>query len=103
MVPHQRRVLSVIQITGVLPNLRDNSIRCERSHRLAPPPGRTQGETIMRKFIIAIAIFGALVSFAGSSAVTALSQSEFAAPRVSAHHQIKVNDTVRTVRPAHGR
>jgi hypothetical protein len=37
------------------------------------PAGRTQGETIMRKFIISIAAFGALISFAGSFAVTALS------------------------------
>ena len=55
----------------------------------------------MRKFIISIATFGALISFAGSSAVTALSQSQLATPVASAHHQMTVKDTVRTVHPAH--
>jgi hypothetical protein len=55
----------------------------------------------MRKFIISLAAVSALISFAGSSAVTALSQSQFAATTTSAHHQIKVNDAVRTVHPAH--
>jgi hypothetical protein len=91
----------VIQITRVLSNSRDNGIRCERSHRLAPP-GRTQGETIMRKFIISIATLAALTTFASmSSAVTGLSEAHFAAPMTSAHHQFRVKDAVRTVHPAH--
>jgi hypothetical protein len=56
----------------------------------------------MRKFIISIATFGALISFAGTSAVTALSQSQLVTPtRASAHHQMTVKDAVRTVHPAH--
>jgi hypothetical protein len=53
----------------------------------------------MRNFFISIATFAAL-SFAGTSAVTAVNQAQFAAP-TSAHHQIKVNDAVRTLHPAH--
>ena len=93
-------VFSVIQITGVLSNSRDN--RSDASGHIAWPKGRTQGETIMRKFIISITTFGALTTFAGmSSAVTGLSETHFAAPMTSAHHQFRVNNAVRTVRPAH--
>jgi hypothetical protein len=35
------------------------------------------------------------------SAVTALTEAQSAAPTASTHHQIRVNDAVRTVRPAH--
>jgi hypothetical protein len=55
----------------------------------------------MRKFIISLATFGALIGFAGTSAVTALSQSEFASATTSAHHQITVKGAVRMAHPAH--
>jgi hypothetical protein len=54
----------------------------------------------MRNFIISIATLGALISFAGTS-VTALTQAQFAGTTTSAHHQMKVNNAVRTVHPAH--
>jgi hypothetical protein len=55
----------------------------------------------MRKFIISFATVATLISFAGTSAVTAVSQSQFGAATASAHHQITVKDAVRTVHPAH--
>ena len=56
----------------------------------------------MRKFIISIATLAALTTFAGmSSAVATLSETHFASSVTSAHHQFRVNDTVRTVHPAH--
>ena len=55
----------------------------------------------MRKFIVSIATIAVLISFAGTSAVTAVSQSQFAAAAASAHHQMSVKDSVRTVHPAH--
>ena len=55
----------------------------------------------MRRFIISIATLAALIGFAGSSAVAALTQAQFAATTTSTHHQMKVNNAVRTVHPAH--
>ena len=55
----------------------------------------------MRKFIISFATVAALISFAGTSAVTAVIQSQFGAPTASAHHQMTVKNAVRTVHPAH--
>jgi hypothetical protein len=93
-------VFSVIQITGVLSNSRDN--RSDASGHISWPKGRTQGETIMRKFIISITTLAALTTFAGmSSAFTGLSETHFIAPMPIAHHQFRVKDTVRTVHPAH--
>jgi hypothetical protein len=69
------------------------------SGHIAWPAGPNLGETIIRKFIISLATFGALISFAGNSAVTALSQSQFVPAQTSAHHHIKVNDAVRTLHP----
>ena len=55
----------------------------------------------MRKFIISFATVVTLIGFAGTSAVTAVSQSQFAAAAASAHHQMAVKEAVRTVHPAH--
>jgi hypothetical protein len=56
----------------------------------------------MRTFMISIAAFAAVITFAGMpTAVTALTEAQLAAPPVSAHHQMTVKDAVRTVHPAH--
>ena len=55
----------------------------------------------MRKFIISIATIAVLISFAGTSAVTAVSQSQFTETAASAHHQMTMKKAVRTVHPAH--
>ena len=55
----------------------------------------------MRKFIISFATVAALIGFAGTSAVTAVSQSQFTETAASDHHQMTVKNAVRTVHPAH--
>ena len=56
----------------------------------------------MRTFMISIAAFATLVAFVGMpSAVTALTEAQFAAPRASAHQQFRVKDAVRTAHPIH--
>jgi hypothetical protein len=56
----------------------------------------------MRYLMISLAAFAAAIAFVGMpSAVTALTEAQSAAPTPSTHHQIRVNDAVRTVRPAH--
>ena len=65
------------------------------------PGGPNFGETIMRKIIISFATVATLIGFAGTSAVTAVSQSQFAAPAASAHHQMSMKNAVRSVHPAH--
>ena len=56
----------------------------------------------MRTFMISIAAFAAVIAFAGMpSAVTALTEAQFAAPTASAHQQFRVKDAVRIARPIH--
>jgi hypothetical protein len=71
------------------------------SGHIARPAGPNFGETIMRKIIISFATVATLIGFAGTSAVTAVSRSQFTETAASAHHQMIVKDAVRTVHPAH--
>jgi hypothetical protein len=56
----------------------------------------------MRTFMISIAAFAAVITFAGMpSAVTALTEAQLTAPLVSAHQQFRVKNAVRTAHPIH--
>ena len=60
-----------------------------------------RGDT-MRTFMISIAAFAALSAFVGMpSAVTALTEPQFAAPTANAHQQFRLKDAVRIARPIH--
>ena len=58
----------------------------------------------MRTFMISIAAFAALIAFVGMpSAVTALTEAQFAAPTATAPQQFRVKDAVRIARRIHVR
>jgi hypothetical protein len=84
-------VFSVIQITGVLSNLRDNGVRCERSHRLAhgaEPKGRSPCASSSFRLRPRLSDHVRRHGWA----VTALSETYSATAATSAHHQFRVKD-----------